>query len=272
MIISNKIKLFSFLLIIVSFYNCASGPDIKNESNNKSLNKEFQTTSSSFLLPAKNLNQVIHHKYYSLSYSEKDEQAQWVAYKLTVDNSNKNIKRKPHFRKDTKVETGSSELKDYYKSGYHRGHLAPAGSMRINEVSMDESFYMSNISPQKQKFNQGIWKKLENKVRIWSSMYDSLYVVTGPVLSRPIDVIGINNVTVPREFYKTLVGFKKNKIKSIAFIIPNDESDESVYSFSVSIDEVEEITGLDFYFNFTDSIENRIEANNDINAWLKMEN
>lgn len=272
MIISNTIKFFSFLLIIISFYNCASGPDTKNENNNKSLNKEFQTINSSYLLPAKSLNQVIEHKYYSLSYSEKDEQAEWVAYKLTVDNSNKKIKRKAHFRKDTKVETGSSELKDYYKSGYHRGHLAPAGSMRINDVSMDESFYMSNISPQKPKFNQGIWKRLENKVRIWSLMYDSLYVVTGPVLSKPIDVIGVNNVSVPREFYKTLVGFKKNKIKSIAFIIPNDKSDESIYSYSVSINEVEEITGLDFYFNFTDSIENRIEANNDIYAWLKVEN
>ena len=271
MIISNLLKFFSFLLIIV-FYNCTSRLDNKNEKNNELFDKEFKTITSSFLLPAKNLNQVIEHKFYTLSYSEKDEQAEWVAYKLTKDNSNKKIKRKAHFRKDIMVETGSSELIDYYKSGYHRGHLAPAGSMRINDISMDESFYMSNISPQKPKFNQGIWKRLENKVRVWSSRYDSLYVVTGPVLSRPIDVIGINNVTVPREFYKTIVGFNKNKIMSIAFIIPNDKSDESIYSYSVSIDEVEEITGLDFYYNFKDPIENRMEANNDIYTWLKIGN
>ena len=269
MTIFNVFKKINFLLIIVSFFNCTSRSADKKVKNIELVEKKNERIISYSLLPAKSSNQVIEHKYYTLSYSEKDEQAEWVAYKLTNDNSNKKIKRKSYFRIDPKVESGSSELIDYYKSGYDRGHLAPAGSMRVNDVSMSESFYMSNISPQKPKFNQGVWKRLENRVRYWASIYDSLYVVTGPVLSKPIDIIGTNSVTVPRAFYKTLVGFKEEKIKAIAFIIPNLKSNKSIYSYSVSVDNVEKITNINFYSNFPDSVENKIEANSDIKIWLK---
>ncbi|CAI8313055.1 MAG: Nuclease [Polaribacter sp. SA4-10] len=269
MIIFNVFKKITFLLIIATLFNCTSRSAYKNGKKIELLKKKNERVNSYSLLPLKNSNQVIEHKYYTLSYSEKDEQAEWVAYKLTNDNSNKKIKRKSYFRIDPKVESGSSELMDYYKSGYDRGHLAPAGSMRINDVSMNESFYMSNMSPQKPKFNRGVWKRLENKVRYWASIYDSLYVVTGPVLSRPIDVIGSNGVTVPRASYKTLVGFKEEKTRAIAFIIPNAKSNKSIYSYLVSVDNVEKITNINFYSNFPDSVENKIEANSDIKIWLK---
>jgi endonuclease G len=220
-----------------------------------------------FLYPASTTNQIIKHKYYSISYSEEDEQAEWVAYKI-VSNRLQNIDRTNDFREDPYVTSGSSDLTDYIGSGYDRGHLAPAKTMSLNETSMSESFYMSNMSPQIPEFNRGIWKRLEGKVRYWAEVNDSLYVVTGPILSRPIDIIGDNDVTVPRAFYKVLLGFKNSKIKGISFIIPNQKSDKSIYSYAVSIDEIEKITQIDFYHNLDSLLQAKVEANKSIKVWL----
>ena len=83
------------------------------------------------------------------------------------------------------VNKGSASLDDYRASGYDRGHLAPAGSMKMNEISMSESFFMSNMSPQSASFNRGVWKRLEGKVN-WSENNDSILVVPGPILDNPI--------------------------------------------------------------------------------------
>ena len=125
---------------------------------------EFSSDSFDYL-PDVSSGEIIYHSYYTLAYSEESEQASWVAYKITTDNFNSSIKRKDAFRVDPQVSTVSAELSDYRKSGYDRGHLAPAGSMKINAISMSESFFMSNMSPQLAGFNRGVWKKLEGEVR-----------------------------------------------------------------------------------------------------------
>ncbi len=147
------------------------------------------------------------------------------------------------------------------------GHLAPARTMSHNYLSMSESFFLSNISPQVASFNRGIWKKLEQKIRYWTAMNDSLYVVTGPILKMPVDIIGDNDVTVPRAFYKTLLSFKNGKVKGIAFIMPNQKSNKSIYTYKTSIDEVEKITGIDFYHNLDTKIQNKVVANDDLKKW-----
>jgi endonuclease G len=116
------------------------------------------------LLPKSTTGQIITHKYYTLSYSENDEQPYWVAYLLTSSMVNGNTKRTEDFRKDPLVSTGSAELSDYRRSDYDRGHLCPAGDMTINSEAMSETFYLSNMSPQAPSFNRGIWQQLEAKV------------------------------------------------------------------------------------------------------------
>ena len=172
------------------------------------------------------------------------------------------------YREDPFVETKSSELTDFKDSGYDMGHLAPAAAMSHNYTAMSESFYLSNISPQKASFNRGIWKRLEEKVKYWAEINDSIFVVTGPLLDYPIDIIGYNKVTVPRAFYKTLLGFKDGKAKGIAFIIPNEKSNKSVYLYATTIDKVEEITGIDFYYNLNNATQNEVEANKDVKKWF----
>ena len=158
----------------------------------------------------------------------------------------------------------------FYGSGYDMGHLAPAHDMSHNITSMSESFYLSNISPQKASFNRGIWKALEGKISYWSSFNDSIYVVTGPILDNPIETIGENKVSVPRAFYKTLLAFKNGKIKAIGFIMPNEKSVKSIYSFAVSIDKVEDVTGIDFYYNLDKRIQDSLEANADLKTWISI--
>ena len=107
-------------------------------------------------------DKVIHHAGYSLLYNEIHEQASWVAYELTKDETNKIYDRTNKFIVDRSVKTGSATDKDYESSGYDRGHLAPASDMGWSEITMAESFYYSNMSPQDPSFNRGIWKKLED--------------------------------------------------------------------------------------------------------------
>jgi endonuclease G len=133
---------------------------------------------------------------------------------------------------------------------------------------MSESFYLSNISPQVPAFNRGIWKRLEEKVRYWAEFNDSLYVVTGPILASPIDNIGDNDVTVPRSFYKSIIGFKNNKLKGIGFVMPNQSSNKSIYLYATTIDEIEKLTGIDFFYKLDKKLQEEIESNKDVKKWF----
>jgi len=254
-----------YLFILAIFITSCTKSQVNisdNDNGNDTSNTEFD------FYPSSTTNDVVYHNYYALSYSEPNEQAEWVAYKMTVSNFANDINRTNDFREDPKVETGSAQLSDYYKSGFDRGHLAPAGSMKINRTSMSQSFFMSNMSPQKPGFNRGIWKRLEEKVRYWTEQNDSIFVVSGPILDKPLGTIGNNEVTIPRAYYKTLLAYKNGEAKGLAFILPNESSSASLYKYIVSIDEVEEITGIDFYQNIDPNVQEEVEANRDVKLWF----
>ncbi|RKX90445.1 MAG: DNA/RNA non-specific endonuclease [Spirochaetes bacterium] len=211
---------------------------------------------------------VIEHTNYTLQYDERYEQADWVAYELTASEVEGTVKRGNHFREDPYVVTGSAELSDYKKSGFDRGHLAPAGDMKFSGSAMDESFYLSNMSPQRPGFNRGIWKELEEMVRTWAEENGSLYVVTGPVLNKPYyQTIGENKVAVPEFYYKVLLDYKEPEIKGIGFILPNKKCDDGVENYAVTIDKVEEVTGIDFFPKLPDAEEEKIESESELSLW-----
>ena len=207
-----------------------------------------------------NDSQIITHSYYTLSYNETHEQANWVGYILDINTSKTKIPRTNNFNSDQKIKTKSATSSDYIKSGYDRGHLAPAADMNFNLIAMKESFLMSNISPQNPSFNRGIWKKLENLVRAWSQDEGKLYITTGPIFKNSDTFIGKNKVTVPSSFYKVILVEKGHKSKAIGFLLPNAKSDKSLEYFSMNINQIEEITGIDFFYNLDDEIEDIIEA------------
>jgi endonuclease G len=211
--------------------------------------------------------EVIYHTGYSLLYNETYEQATWVAYELTKEETAKRFDRNNKFIPDPTVKTGTASDQDYAGSGYDKGHLAPAADMEWSAAAMEESFYYSNMSPQEPGFNRGIWKKLEELVRMWAIENNSIYIVTGPVLTKDLPVIGPDRIAVPGYFYKVILDYNEPGIKGIGFIIPNTSSGKPLQSYSVTIDSVEKLTRIDFFPLLPDEQENEIEGTLDLNAW-----
>ena len=235
--------------------------------------------------PAVPDHQIRAFHYYSICYRESYEQAEWSAYCLRDWMLQKNAKRTNDFRPDHEILGGSATLADYKRSGYDRGHLTPAGDMVFSREAMSETFYMSNMSPQTPAFNRGIWKELEDQVREWTELFGAAYVVSGPVLSKPADeypFIGQSKVAVPEFFYKVILvpiyeeGVEQESTETletcadviaIAFVIPNKGCKGDFWQYAASVDEVEEITGLDFFPLLEDDVEKRVEAECDIRPW-----
>lgn len=212
-----------------------------------------------FVPSLENGDQVIKRRYYQLSYSNEHEQAEWVYYKLSKKLIEGKAERTDRFIADPKVVEETAVSDDYTNTGFDRGHLLPAADMKVSEKAMQETFYMSNISPQLPEFNRKIWKKLEKRVRNFAKSKGSLYVITGPVLERGLPTID-KKVSIPQMYYKILVRKYGDKIETIAFLLPHEESKKELKEFVVSIDEVEKMTGLDFLTQIDNDREKSIES------------
>lgn len=261
----NKIVIYPLLILLISliiylFYPTPSKDE--NEPNN------IQVSESTFnYLPTSTTNQIISHDYYTLSYNEKYEQAEWVAYELKKEHLTKTNRKRPYFIQDRKVTSKSAHYKNFKNTGYSKGHLCPAGDRKFSEAAFNETFLTSNISPQNLKFNAGVWNRLEQKTRYWASKERKLYVVTGGILNENLPTIGTEKVAVPKFFYKILFDNTEPEIKVIAFLIPHQESKKPLYEFVVSIDWIEQLTGLDFFPALPDTIENNLEKNSNYKNW-----
>lgn len=201
----KKIILLLFIILSIS---CKRDSDIQPNGN--------------VSLEPKSKGEIIKHTYYTLAYSEENEQAYWVYYQLTPDLINGSQTRTDDFRADPAVLTGSATLEDYKGSGYDRGHLCPAADMTLNKTSMSETFYLSNMSPQVPEFNRGKWSTLEDQVRTWALSFDGLDVATGPIFKDNIGTIGGDKVTVPGYYYKVL--YSESKKIMLGLILPNASS------------------------------------------------
>ena len=245
-----------FLLCI--FSNSIFSQQLQDSIITTSLQDSIFTTSlQDTIFRPSSKTPIVKHLNYELEYSEEHEQAIWVYYTLTQLNLTGSATRKNNFKSDPKVESGSAASKDYSKSGYDRGHLCPAASMTINQEAMNESFYMSNMSPQDPGLNRGKWKQLEGQVRSWVMLEGKLHVVSGPIFEDNIDTIGSNNVTAPGYYYKAIYD-PTNEQKMLGFIMPNKKLEKNISEYAVTIDEIEARTGIDFFNALPDSIENNL--------------
>lgn len=255
---------FIFLLVFVLFFSCKDNLVMVNEQVENPIS--HSTISSDFnFLPTSTTSDIYSRDAYSFSYSEEHEQSEWVAYYLDEnDMTNSNFNR-PFFDQDPLVKTESADWRNYKNSGYDKGHLCPAGDRKKSFDDYNETFFTSNISPQRHNFNSGVWNRLEEKVRYWATKNNGLYVVTGGVLSDNLKTIGKENVSVPNYFYKVLLSKDGNKM--IGFLVPHEDSDKPLYEFVVSVDEIEKMTGIDFYPNLQDAIESQLESKSDYKGW-----
>ena len=175
--------------------------------------------------------------------------------------------RTDDFKEDPNIVSFSALPSDYSRSGYDRGHLAPAEDMKFSEETMRDSFYMSNMTPQRPEFNRGVWKKLEKQVRRFAYKAGSVFVITGPVLKRNLKKIGrANKVSVPQQFYK-IVYDETPPQKMIAYVLPNNGSNLPLESFATTVDEVERITGLDFFSELPIEVQSKLESESEVADW-----
>ena len=261
----KRLLIMLLVLVVLFLVLCYLTPSAEDEGNGLTASGEI----AGLELPSPiRGEQIITHTGYTLSYNEEYELPSYVAYELTRDEVLGGGEREDSFKADPDVRTGSAELSDYRGSGYDRGHMAPAADFKWSDEAMSDTFYMSNMCPQDPSFNRGIWADLEAVVRTMAYDNGKVYVVTGPVLTDgPYETIGDNDVAVPKRFYKTVLDYSDPELKAIGFILPNEGSDLSLQSFAVTVDEVEEAAGIDFYPRLPDDVEEVLESTMDVSDW-----
>jgi endonuclease G len=262
----NLVSLAAVILLL-SIYGYEQFLETEEQSVIVNQGVKPKENTNEYFLPTSTTNQIVHHQNYSLSYSEEHEQAEWVAYELKESQLSSVNHKRPYFEIDKAVKTGAANWRNYKKSGYDRGHLCPAGDRRFSKEAHDETFLTSNISPQNHAFNAGVWNRLEQKVRYWAKKNKGVFVITGGVLKNGLNSIGDENVSVPEQFYKVLLDNTKGEIKILAFLLPHEDSKLPLYKFVVSVDTIESLTGIDFFPQLEDNIEDKLEKSSSYKNW-----
>ena len=226
------------------------------------------------VMKANRKDEVVEHKAYSLSYNKDYKVANWVFYELTQEEIKGRLQRSDNFQADPKLKRAdASQLEDYRHSGWDRGHMAPSMDMNWDETILDESYFLSNMCPQGHDFNSGIWLDLEHQIRYWAKRDSAICVVTGPILpkSKKDDYRKLprSKVLIPDYFYKAVFAPFGKEPRAIAFVMPNEQRYEKISSFAISIDSLENLTGIDFFSVLPDDIEDVVEADFNLRDWFR---
>ncbi|MBQ9312437.1 MAG: DNA/RNA non-specific endonuclease [Bacteroidales bacterium] len=212
--------------------------------------------------------QILERKAYIVSYNKDNKIPNWVGWKLTKEHTNGDVKRPTYaFHEDEQTPKPRATVGDYMNSGWSRGHMFPAGDSKWDKDAMYESFLFSNICPQDAKLNSGRWNDIEILCRKWARKYGEIYIICGPVFyNQEHETIGKNELVVPEAFFKVVLCMNPVPM-GIGFICKNSDGKNPREFYVNSIDEVERITGFDFFYNLPDDIENQVETEKDLNKW-----
>ena len=220
--------------------------------------------------------QIIEHKAYTLSYNKDYNNPNWVAWELLRKETYGNTRRAKDFQGDQKInEKNRVQSFDYSGSKYDRGHMCPAGDNRWDPRAMTECFYMSNMCPQDHELNKNWWNNLEIACRRWARREGKVYIVCGPVYKadRKTKTIGkkVKSV-VPDGFFKVVLSVRKGYEKAIGFYYANNSSDQPMDKAVRTVDQIEQLTGMDFFSKLDDRVENKLEAKSNLRDWDPAQN
>lgn len=212
--------------------------------------------------------QILKRTGYVASYNKTTLLPNWVAWHLTAERTEGSAKRSGvDFAEDTEVPEPRATDWDYYNSGYDRGHMCPAADNKWSKKAMEESFLFTNMCPQNGNLNRGDWNEMEMACRKWAKKYGDLYIVCGPILYKgKHKTIGKNKVVVPEAFFKVVLRTGDNP-QAIGFIYKNTSGNRPKDSYVNTVDEVERITGIDFFPLLPDDVEKKVEAECDLGLW-----
>lgn len=216
---------------------------------------------------SKNQDVILTRKAYTVAYNQALKIPNWVAWHLTAEHTDGEVKRFNGYIEDEEVPKPRATNEDYRGSGWSHGHMCPAGDNKWDETAMKESNFLTNICPQDRSLNSGLWNKIEQDCRKWAKKYGDLYIVCGPVLlNSEHETIGENKVVVPEAYFKVILCLQ-GKAKALGYIIRNSDGMKKHDLYINTVDEVERITGYDFFPALPDSIENVVEAFANIDDW-----
>ena len=211
--------------------------------------------------------QIIKKKSYIASYNKDTKIANWVAWHLTSEHTEGSIGRGNMFHEDEEVPSPKATVEDYKGSGWSRGHMCPAGDNKWDAEAMYQSFSLINVCPQNASLNSGLWNSLEIDCRNWAKRFHDIYVICGPVFfQQNHEVIGINEIYVPEAFFKVVLCLN-GKPKGLGVIVKNTAGNKKKDIYYNSIDQVERITGMDFFPLLSDDVEDEVESNLDMDMW-----
>ena len=212
--------------------------------------------------PLQNTNEILLvREGYTVSYNKERKIPNWVAWHLTAAHTKGgNYRDGMDFYEDMEVPSPRATAEDYHRSKYDRGHMCPSGDNKWSEKAQKQTFLYSNMCPQNHELNKGDWNDLEIQCRYWAKQMGDIYIVTGPVFYNGVKhTIGSHKVAVPDAFFKVLLDDNR-KTKAIGFIYPNKPGHKDMNEYVVSVDEVERITGMDFFSMLDDRVEDNVEA------------
>ena len=211
---------------------------------------------------------------FSLEYNYASRHSRWVAFTFYDKTAESNTGRSDAWSYDPQLIEWTNNETDYRGSGYDRGHIMASADRLYSRTANEQTFYYSNITPQVGSFNSGIWLELEGAVRGWgknNSFRDTLYVVKGGTIreDQVLHTIGKSEIVVPKYNYMAVLSKKGDNYKSIGFWFENRYYPEPyiLENHAVSISELEELTGIDFFHNLPDEIESVVETRKRISDW-----
>lgn len=212
--------------------------------------------------------EIIRYKGFTVSFNPATHQPNWVGWELLASEAEGKHPREQNFAADPDVD-GCALPQDYRRSGFDRGHMAPAGDMKWDPQAMRESFLMTNICPQAGDLNRGAWNKLEEKCRQRARRDSAVVIICGPVFDKTgaSMLIGPTGVAVPKGFFKVVLSPYTDPPTAIGFIMPNGPVPGGMQKCAVSVDSVERLTGMDFFAALPDEVESRVESQCDFHRW-----
>ena len=215
--------------------------------------------------------EVFYRVSYTVSYNSSTRNANWVAWSLSRNHTDGPFTRKKvnsSYYEDLDSMINNQLLSDWQFASppYDHGHMCPAGDNKWDEAANRQTFFLSNICPQHEVLNQGDWENLESRSRGWAENFGEIFIVAGPIFDGSINYLPESKIAIPNKFYKVIMCLNP-KPMAIGFVYPNDDTKHRLFEVAKSVDEIEKITGIDFFYLIDDETENQIEASYDLKFW-----
>ena len=283
--------LLSCLAATTLFISCSSDDEVDSDLVNYNANDASKKPEAARLeMPRLNLKNSAVNMFlvkrlsngevnYCIEWDITKKAQRWSAFRWDESNSGGYVKREDNFIEDTDIpEMYRTTYNNYRGSGYTRGHIVASADRWNSAEANRQTFLYSNMQPQLYNFNGGIWANMEMKVRSWNinSFRDTLYVCKGGTIDHDSDIIETTRtgLLVPKYFFMAILCKNKSTInggyKAIAFYIEHreDYSDpENLKPYIKTIDQLEQLTGIDFFCNLPDKLENAVESTVVPSAW-----